>query len=180
MSGYRVASRYAKSVFDLAIELNLADKVYEDMLLVEKVCEENRNLVTLLKNPIVRYDYKLIVLKKIFGKYISELTSKFFALLCRKNRASVLPDTSNIFVALYHDHKGILRADVTTATKLSARLQKDFEEAIAKATGMEVELTTKMDEALIGGYVLQVGDDMIDNSIKNKLNSLRRTLKTHR
>lgn len=180
MSGYRVASRYAKSVFDLAIELKMVDQVYKDMLLIEQVCEENRRLVTLLKNPIVRYDYKLNVLNKIFDKHVSMLTSKFFAFLCRKNRASVLPDTSNIIVALYHDHKGILRADVTTATKLSARLQKDFEEAIAKATGMEVELTTKMDEALIGGYVLQVGDDMIDNSIKIKLNSLRRTLKTHR
>ncbi len=180
MSGYRVASRYAKSVFDLAIELKLVDQVYEDMLLVEKVCEENRSLVTLLKNPIVRYDYKLNVLNKIFGKHISKLTIKFFAMLCRKNRASVLPDTSKIFVALYHDYKGILRASVTTATKLSARLQNDFEAAITKATGMEVELTTMMDESLIGGYVLQVGDDMIDNSIKNKLNSLRRTLKTHR
>lgn len=179
MSGYRVASRYAKSVFDLAIELKLVEKVYEDMLLIEKVCEENRNLVTLLKNPIVRYDYKLNVLNKIFGQHISKLTSKFFAMLCRKNRASVLPDTSRIFVALYHDYKGILRASVTTATKLSAQLQKDFEIAISKATGKEVELTPEVDETLIGGYKLQVGDDMIDNSIKNKLNSLRRTLKTH-
>jgi F-type H+-transporting ATPase subunit delta len=179
MSGYRVASRYAKSVFDLAIELNLVDQVYHDMLLVEKVCAENRSLVTVLKNPIIRYDYKLKVLNKIFDKHISKLTSKFFGLLCRKNRASVLPDTSEIFVAHYHDYKGIIRASVTSAVKLPANLQKDFEAAISKATGMEVELTTKLDETIIGGYVLQVGDDMIDNSLKNKLDRLRRSLKTH-
>ena len=163
MSAYRVASRYAKSVFDLALETRLVDKVYHAMLLVEQVCNENRPLVTLLKNPIIRYDYKLKVLTKIFQKHINELTLKFFNLICRKNRADILPDTSTVFVALYHEYKGIIRADVTSAVKLSAAIQKDFEGIVSSATGKTVELDTKVDESLIGGYILQVGDTMIDN-----------------
>ena len=178
MSGYRVASRYAKSVFDLAMETKLVDKVYNDMLLVEQVCNENRPLVTLLKNPIVRYDYKLNVLTKVFQEHINELTLKFFNLICRKNRAEIIPDTSKVFVTLYHEYKGIIRADVTSAVKLSAAIQKDFEEIVSNATGKKVELDTKVDESLIGGYILQVGDNMIDNSLKNKINKLRRALKS--
>ena len=178
MSEYRVASRYAKSVFDLALETKLVDKVYNDMLLVEQVCNENRPLVTLLKNPIIRYDYKLNVLTKIFQKHINELTLKFFKLICRKNRADILPDTSKVFVALYHEYKGIIRADVTSAVKLSAAIQKDFEGIVSNATGKKVELETKIDASLIGGYILQVGDNMIDNSLKNKIHKLRRELKS--
>lgn len=178
MSGYRVASRYAKSIFDLAIETKLVDKVYDDMLLVEQVCNDNRNLVVLLKNPIVRFDYKLRVLNKIFDKHVSELTQKFFGLICRKNRAEIIPDTCKVFVSLYHDYKGIIKADVSSAVKLSASIKKDFEGIVARATGKKVELDTKVNESLIGGYVLQVGDNMIDNSLKNKLNKLRRELKS--
>jgi F-type H+-transporting ATPase subunit delta len=178
MSGYRVASRYAKSVFGLAIELKLVDQVYNDMLLIEQVCKNNRPLVVLLKNPIVRYDYKLKVLTRIFEKHIDKTTLKFINLICRKNRADILPDTSKVFIDLYHEYKGIVRANVSSAVALSAAINKDFENIVAKATGKKVELNSKVDESLIGGYVLQVGDDMLDDSMKNKLNALRRELKS--
>lgn len=178
MSGYRVASRYAKSVFDLAIELKMVEQVYNDMLLIEQVCKANRPLVVLLKNPIVRYDYKLNVLNRIFEKHIDKITLKFFNLICRKNRADILADTSKVFIDLYHEYKGIVRANVSSAVALSAVIHKDFEAIVAKATGKKVELDSKVDESLIGGYVLQVGDDMIDDSMKNKLNALRRELKS--
>ena len=178
MSDLRVATRYARSVFDLAVELKNVDNVYNDMLLIEQVCGENRKLAVLLKNPIVRYDYKLRVLHKIFGKYIDKLTSKFIDLICRKNRASILPGASKVFVVLYHDYKGIVRADVSSAVELSDEIKKGFEGIIAKATSKKVELETKVDESLLGGYVLRIGDNQVDDSLKSKLNNLRRQLKS--
>lgn len=178
MSDFRVASRYARSVFDLAIELKIVDKVYADMLLVEQVCASNRKLVTLLKNPIIRYDYKLRILHKIFKKHIDKLTLKFFDLICRKNRAGILPEVSKVFVMLFHDYKGIVKADIATAVELSATIKKDFEGIVAKATGKKVELETSVDESLLGGYVLRIGDKQIDDTLKSKLNNLRRELKS--
>ncbi len=178
MSDFRVASRYAKAVFDLAIELKNVDRAYTDMLIVEHVCDQNRKLVILLKNPIVRYDYKLRILNKIFEKHLDKLTLKFFNLICRKNRANILPEVSRVFVELYHEYKGIVRADVTTAMEISAIIKKDFENIIAKATGKKVELESKVDESLIGGYILKLGDRQVDNSLKSKLNNLRRELKS--
>jgi len=176
MSEFRVASRYARSVFDLSVELKLVDRIYNDMLLLEQVCKENHNLVTLLKNPIVRYDYKLRVLNKVFGKHVDKLTLKFFNLVCRKNRASILPEVSKVFVVLFLDYKGIVRADISSAVKLSAEIRKEFEGIVVKATGKKVELGTVVDESLLGGYILKVGDNQMDNSLKSKLNNLRREL----
>jgi F-type H+-transporting ATPase subunit delta len=178
MSNYRVASRYAKSIFDLAIETKLVDKVYKDMLLIDQVCKENRPLVVMLKNPIIRYDFKLKVLTRLFQKHIEEITLKFISLLCRKNRVDILPDTSKVYVEIYHEYKGIIIANVSSAVKLSSEIQNDFVNIVSKATGKTVELKTMVDEALIGGYILQVGDKMIDNSLKNKINHLRRELKS--
>ena len=178
MSDFRVASRYARSIFDLSIELKNVDKIYKDMLVIEQVCAENRKLITLLKNPIVRYDFKLRVLTKIFEKHIDTLTLKFINQICRKNRADILAEASKVFVMLYHEHNGILIANVSSASELSTSIKKEFEGIIAKQTGKKVELATTVDESLLGGYVLRVGDNQIDDSLKSKLNSLRRKLKS--
>jgi F-type H+-transporting ATPase subunit delta len=178
MSEFRVASRYARSIFDLAIEMKNVERVYEDMLIIEQVLKENRGLVTLLRNPIIRYDYKLRVLNHVFEKHMDKLTLNFFGLICRKNRAQILLDCTKAFLDLYRSYKGIVRANISTAVKISAQISKDFETIISKSTGKKVELETKIDESLLGGYVLKVGDDQIDNSLKSKLNNLRRELKS--
>ena len=178
MSDFRVASRYARSVFDLALELKVIDKIYDDMLVLGQVCADNRKLVILLKNPIVRFDYKLRIIRKIFEKHVDELALKFFDLICRKNRANILPEVSKVFVMFYHEHKGIVIADVSSAIELSSSIKKEFEDIVGKATGKKVELETTVDESLLGGFVLQVGDNQLDSSIKSKLNNLRRELKS--
>lgn len=177
MSDFRVASRYAKALFDLSLEQKKADKVYQDMVLVEKVCHENRALVTTLKNPIVRSDYKQRVLVQLFQKNVEPATLAYFKLICKKNRAQTLPDASKVFISLYNDYKGIVQSTVTTAAALSDASRKDFESIIAKSTGKKVELEVKTDPTLIGGYILRIGDRQIDDSIKTKLNDLKRELK---
>lgn len=178
MSEFRVASRYAKSIFELAIEMKNVERVYEDMLTIGQVLSENRNLVTLLKNPIIRYDYKLRVLNHVFEKYMDQLTLKFFRLICRKNRAQILLDCTKAFMDLYCNYKGIVRANISTAVKISVQISKDFESIISESSGKKVELETSVDASLLGGYVLKVGDSQIDNSLKSKLNKLRRELKS--
>ena len=178
MSDYRIASRYARSLFDLALELKILDNVYKDMELVGQVCQDSRALVVTLRNPIVKYDYKLRVLEHIFNKHVSKATSTFFRLICRKNRAQILPDCSKVFVNLYHEYKGIVRSNVTSSVPLSDSARKDFQTIIAKATGKKVELETKIDPSLIGGYILRIGDLQVDDSIKTKLHELRRELKS--
>lgn len=176
MSDFRVASRYSRSIFELSKELKLTDAIFNDMVLMDQVYSSNRNLVTLLKNPIVRYDYKLRVLNRIFGDHLNELTLNFLALICRKNRAQIIHEASRVFIDLYHEHKGIVRANISSAVKLSDELANQFKGLIAKSTGKKVDLKASIDPSLLGGFVLNIGDKQMDDSLKGKLNNLRREL----
>lgn len=175
MSDSRVAKRYAKSILELAIEKQILEEVHDSMTLIFNTCTQNRDLVRLLKSPVVSYDYKLRVLKRIFEGKIDALTSRFLELLTKKNRSSILPSVAEVFSALYNKYKNITIARVTTAVPLSAELRKTFIDKIKK-DNEKVILNEEVDESLIGGYILNIGDKQIDDSVLRKLKSLEREL----
>lgn len=173
MSDIRVASRYAKSVIDLAIEKGCLDEVHTDMLLLANVCNENRELVSLLKSPIVKSDKKYNVLSSIFTGKVNALTLAFFKIITQKGREQALPSISEEVHNLYNELKGIQKAQVITASALNDELRNEFKSLVVSSTGKTVELTEKIDEDIIGGYILRIADKQIDESIKSKLNKIK-------
>jgi F-type H+-transporting ATPase subunit delta len=173
MSDIRVASRYAKSLIELAIEKNVLEEVHNDMQLFASTVNSNRELLMLLKNPIVRNDKKLNVLKGIFGEKVSGMTMEFFKIASRKKRESHLPAVASEFEALYRINKGIVKAEVVTAFPIPAEMRKQFEAIVASLTSKKPDLTERVDKSIIGGYILRVGDRQIDESIQSKLEELR-------
>lgn len=176
MSEFRVASRYAKSMLNLAIEQKLEDKIKDDMLLIADTCQQNRDLVVILKNPVIKYDKKLNILKKIFEGKVDVLVVKFLELMARKNRADLLPDIAATWLDLYREHKNIVKANVTSAAPLTEQARKKVLEAVKSRTGKNVVLEEEVDKDIIGGYILTIKDEQIDNSISGKLNALKRKL----
>lgn len=173
MSEYRVVSRYAKSLLELAEEKSILDKVHTDMQLFSKVCKENRDFVLMLKNPVIKHDKKNAILKKVFEGSVNELTLAIFDIMCRKNRESFLPGVAKEFQNQYNIYKGIEEAKITSAIPLSAELKKEIEGIVKQISSKKsVELVEEVDKDLIGGYVLKVGDRQIDDSIKSKLKAL--------
>jgi F-type H+-transporting ATPase subunit delta len=173
MSVGTVASRYAKSLIELAEEQNVVEKVYQDMLLFKQIAAENRGLMLALKSPVVRHEKKLAILKAVFEKNVDPVSFSIFNIITRKNRESILDAIAEEFVGLYNRYKGIQRASVTTSIPLSPTLRSQFKKMVTDATGMTVELEEKIDEKLIGGYLLRVGDRQIDASLKSRLNELK-------
>jgi F-type H+-transporting ATPase subunit delta len=176
MSEYRIASRYSKSLIDLAVEKNQLDDIKADMELFSKVCKENRDFVLMLNNPILESLKKAAIIKKIFKGKVQEMTSLFFDLVSRKHRESVLPEMAKVFKQLYNEHKGIITAEVTTTFKLDESLRSEVIKIVKEISGKEVELNEKVNEALIGGFLIRVGDKQIDETVQSKLNDLRREL----
>lgn len=173
MHEIRISSRYAESVLELAQEQNVADQLKADMVLFKETYEGSRELRVMLKNPIISTGKKNSVLTALFGSKMQELTARFFALICRKNREGLLYDIALEVIALYNKQAGVVSAQVRTALPLSDTLRAEFVRASEKISGMRVELEEKVDPEVIGGFVLRVGDRQIDSSIQSSLRQLQ-------
>lgn len=177
MADQRVAARYAKSLLDLGKEMGTLSAVKEDMDLLSKTMAESRELRLLLRNPIVKHDKKLAILKAIFGGKVSDMTLRFFTILTEKNRESAIEGIGPEFLAQYNAMQGIQSAEVTSATPLTAVARLEIRKLVTQQTGLtDVQLTEKVDPELIGGFVLRVGDNQIDDSVRTSLRRMRTSL----
>lgn len=174
MSELQVATRYAKSLIDLATEQKVLDQVNEQMLLFVQVCDENSELVAVLKNPIISLDKKVAVLQGIFSGKVHAIVNAFFAIMVNKGRSGILLATAKEFINTYQQLKGIVRAKVTTAVALSDGAKKEITAAVKSMGANEVVLDITIDPSTIGGFVLQVGDKQIDTTLKSKLNKVKK------
>lgn len=169
-----VAARYAKSLLDLAKEQGLTETMYKDMLFFKKTVEQSRPLLLMLKNPIVRAEKKSAILKAVFASRVDPVTMAFFEIIAKKNREPIMDAIAQEFINQYDRMKGVDRATVITTIPLTEALRQKFKGIVMETTGSKlVELEEKIDERLIGGYVLRVGDQQIDGSIRSQLNDLR-------
>ncbi len=176
MSEQRVASRYAKSLLDLSKEQNVLEAVKNDMIQFQLIAKQNISLQTMLKSPVVNNGDKMAVLKKIFASGFNPMTISFFAIVVRKNRAAVLESISETFLQQYNDFNNIISATVKTAQPIDAAVTAEVTQFIEKQSGKKVALTTIIDPSLIGGLVIQVGDNLYDASISGKINKVKQNL----
>ncbi|RZF58179.1 F0F1 ATP synthase subunit delta [Sphingobacterium corticibacterium] len=174
MSIFTVASRYAKSLLDLAEEQGQLDAVKGDIEGVVSVLKSNTELLAILKNPIIKGDKKRNILAAIFEGNLNPIILSFFYILVNKGRAAILLDIAQEFVREYNETKGIVKASVTSATALSEANLADLQKIITEEIKAEVILKNTIDPALIGGFVVRVGDRQIDASIAGKLNKLEK------
>ena len=175
MSVTRIASRYAKSLIDLAVEGNKLDRILEDVQSFQEVLK-NRDFYLLMKSPVVKNSKKQQIVKKIFeGKY-DELTMSFLKILISKNRESYLPDIAREFIEQYRKIKHISKVKITTASALSEKAITALRKKLvaSEVTDDNVELTTATDPNLVGGFILEFDDKIYDASIKHKLEQLKK------
>lgn len=178
MSEFKVASRYAKSLIDLAQEQGNLEAVKNDMEQFVAVLYANKELQAVLKNPIMKQDKKRNILDALFDKRIHPSIIAFFHIMVRKGRAGILYATAREFIREYNEVKSIVHATVVSATTLSTKNLDALRKVIAGEINAEVVLQNRVDPSLIGGFVVNVGDKQIDASISGKLNKLRRHFET--
>jgi F-type H+-transporting ATPase subunit delta len=171
-----VASRYAKSLMELAMEQKKLDAVRADMKLIETVCHENREFNLFLNSPVIKTDKKLEVLNAIFKGKISDLTLSFLTLTTKKHRESYVNDIAQAFDEQYRKNQNIFSAVVTSAKGLDATTRKKVLDLVKSQMNGEVELTEKIDANTIGGFILKIGDKQIDKSVARQLSNLKKEL----
>lgn len=172
MSNTRLAARYATPILELADEQGVLEEVKNDMKMFLDLCKSNRDLALMLKSPIIPHLKKAAILKSIFGKKVSKLTLDAFEVITRKNRESYMPQIAQVFLEKYNIKKGIQEVTLTTAAPLSENLRKEFSEFVKKISNKESLINEKVDPDLIGGYLLKMGDQQLDESISGHLKEL--------
>lgn len=175
MKNPRVAYRYAKSLLKFAIERNQVDAVYEDFVLISDTIKENRELEILLKSPIVKSHQKSEILNKIFGGKIGEISREFVEIIVRKKRESLLDQIAYAYDSQYKIFKHITVAEVKTAFPLDDELRNKILDIVKDMTSDDIELKEIIDPSLLGGFVLTVGDNQIDSSVRRQLNDYQQS-----
>ncbi|HEX2532143.1 MAG TPA: ATP synthase F1 subunit delta [Chitinophagaceae bacterium] len=169
----RLASRYAKSMIDLAQEQGQLEAVYADMLFLQATIRSSRDLLNMLRSPVINADKKNKVLEAITAGRVTPVTAAFNKLLVAKGREAVLPEITQSFVDQYKKIKGIHTVFLTTATPVSENMKSQIVSRIRSTSDMQnIELETKVDPNLIGGFTLQAGDKLIDASVVYDLKQL--------
>lgn len=174
MSEIQVASRYAKSIIDLAAEQNVLEEVKNNIEVFVETCRTSRELQAVLKNPIISLDKKASILDGLFAGKLHKMILSFFHIVIRKGRSEILYATGKEFINQYNTLKNVVKATVTSASPLSQDNISQIEDVVKQATKGEVILTAQVDPDLIGGFILKVGDKQFDTSLSSKLGKLKK------
>ena len=174
MQNPRLATRYAKSLLDLAVEQNKVAETLADMQLLEAICVQNREFAAVLRSPIINADKKQSILVAVLSGRLSKLTDAFITLLVNKGRESNLPEITSAFITQYKVMNNIRIVKLTTAVPVSDTVRDAIKAKVAKTINNEaIEMKTAVNPDLIGGFILEMEDKMFDASIRRDLNDIR-------
>ncbi|MEI6436088.1 MAG: ATP synthase F1 subunit delta [Bacteroidota bacterium] len=171
-----VSERYAAALFELAVEKNAVEEVYQDNLLVLQTCENSKDLRLLLKSPIINTGKKQIIIREIFEKNIHKLTLQYMLIMVRKKREGFLQSVSNQFVELYKQYKNILTVNFKSPVAPESEVKKEVVELMKNYTHADIELKNEIDESLIGGFILRWKDKQYDASIRREIENMRNAI----
>mgnify|MGYP000870719811 CR=1 FL=1 len=175
MSSSILSSRYARSLFDLAKEMNLLEKVNNDMSFVKKVCNENAILNAIMKNPNINIGSKKGIIKDIFESKIEKISLDFIILLVQKRRVVFLKEIAQEFQVIYNDYKGIKVATLIVANPTTNEIKNKIIAIFEKELNCKIELIEKIDNSIIGGFKIIVDNKVYDASVLNQLSILKKS-----
>lgn len=174
MSGSRAAIRYAKAVLELATEQNTLEATHKEMLEISSTLQQSEELQAVLKSPVLSMQQKKDTVLAIF-KDSSALVKNLVEVLTANKRLALLQEVAGTFHGMYNEKQGIVEAYVTTAVPMDAALEQKAFNKIKELTKAEnVVLHNTVDESVIGGFVLRVGDVQYDASIANSFGKLKK------
>jgi len=174
MQNPRLASRYAKSLLDLAIEQNQLEEVLKDINYLDEVGKQSKDFVNVLRSPIINSDKKHVIIDAVIGKRIGKLTTAFITLLTNKGRESNLPEIAQSFIKQYKELKNIRSVKLITATPLTDKVREEIKSRIvASLKNDKIELTEEVNPDLIGGFILETEDKLFDATIRRDLKDIK-------
>lgn len=176
MSNEAVEKRYASALFELAKEHGQLQEIEKEVRAVREVFEENEPFRKLLKSPKLTIEKKQEILKNIFSG-LSTFTLNSLLLLTERHRDELIPRVCHAFIERVNDERGIADALVYSARPLSADESKAISEVFAKKVGKRsLNIENIVDDGLLAGLKIRIGNSIFDSSLRGKLERLEKTL----
>ena len=174
MSTRGSAARYARALFDVALQESMLDRAGADLARFNDLLTAHPELHTALTHPAVPAARKRNLTQELTGRLaLVGPVAKVLALLAERDRLALLPDILSLYQERLLDHQQVVRAEVTTAEALDDTRAAQLRERLARATGRQVLLTTKVDPSIVGGVVTRIGSIVYDGSIAAQLAKMR-------
>ncbi|MDF2569022.1 MAG: atpH [Sporomusa sp.] len=174
----KLAVKYAQAIYEIASEKAMLDTVEKQLKLVEATISGHADLATLMYHPLVPAPSKKETINRVFAGDLDAFVQNFLLLLIDKRREPALPAIIREYIRLANEARNIAEAEVFTAKELSAEQLDALAAKLSKVTGKNVVLKTTIDQELIGGVVVKIGDKLIDGSVARQLKALKTALLT--
>ena len=176
MSSTRAAIRYAKAILEIADSKNVTSQVSADMALIASTITSNSELSSFIQNPLVKTEAKKDVVSEVFAS-VDPVTKSIFQLLLVNKRFEILDSIAVEYNKLFDIMNGVEVAKVTTAVPMDAALEAKVSAKIATiSSSKKITIENIVDPAIIGGFILKIGDKQYNASIADRLQVLKREL----
>lgn len=170
------ANRYASAFLDVASESNVLDAVGADLVQLDRLLRESAEFESFVAHPLIAPEDQIRTIEALFGKGANPLTVKFLRLLAKQGRLADLSDIVKEAMEEWREKMGILPVVVVSAEKFLARQEEALVKKLGERTGKKIELSCLVDESLIGGFRIKIGDQVEDHSLAAKLETFKRNV----
>jgi F-type H+-transporting ATPase subunit delta len=171
-----VAAHYADAIMQLASDSGVDKTVLEDLKSVKQVVSQTHDFQVVLRHPGVPPQEKKQLIKFVFGGKVHELTLRLLELLADKRRLELIPHIESSYQDLWRKKQNIVAGTLLYAERPENKILDEIKAKLEKKLGKTLELDEKEDKTLIGGYVLRLGDQLIDGSLKGRLQAIEKAL----
>jgi len=175
MKSTKAASRYAKALLEIAIEQDKVDAILGDMQFIAKANEETNDFALLIASPIINADKKIYIFEMIFDQF-EEASMSFIKLIAKNRREGLLLEIAASFDAQVKEYRGIVPITLISAMKMDEGTKDAILAKVQSSVKGTLEVTEEIDDSLIGGFMVRMGDTQIDASVANQFNNLKQRL----
>ena len=172
-----ISVRYARALLKCAMELNLEDQVYQEMITLADQYNRVPELRSTIDNPMLEKNKKQALLQAACGKNLSELTARFIQLVLQEGRENVIQMMATSYITLYRKQNNIISGRLITATTVTSEVEQKMKQMVQRKSQGTVEFQTEVDPDIIGGFILEYDSYRMDASVQTKLHNILKELK---
>lgn len=173
----KAARRYAQAFLTVSLENDKLETVYSDMQTIQDVLTNSRDLAASLKSPVIRLDVKREIMSQVFTGSIDPLTVRFLDFVIEKRRSKLVEEIVTGFLEVYKLHIGQQVVQVVSAVDLEDEMRNRLVSILEDQMEGTVVVESRTDPSLLGGLSVQIGDTIIDGTVRHKLNKLAKSFK---